>query len=128
MSNTREPKHSPFSPVGDPSTGHGQIPAQLQTALQQVRRDARELLEVGRVVAPEYLQGTAPFQDQVHVRSLIFDFLSHYALMLLEWAERAEAMTAEWSRLSSAEREQRALETIRRDFGLLPDPGASHDA
>jgi len=71
---------------------------------------------VRRVVAPEYLEGRAPFQEQVHVRALVFDFLSQYALMLLEWADRAEASANAWARLTAAERDRRALDSIRREF------------
>ncbi len=97
-------------------------PEQLRVALDQIRRDAHDVLDAGRIVAPEYLEGRAPFQDQVHVRALIFDFLSHYALMLLEWADRAETAIEDWPRLPVAERDELALETIRRDFGLFPEP------
>ena len=95
-------------------------PGQVDAAVQQMRADAHEVLSAGRVVAPEYLERRAPFQDQVHVRALVFDFLSHYALMLLEWADRAEAAANEWPSLSAAERERRALDSIRRDFARFP--------
>jgi hypothetical protein len=49
------------------------------------------------VVGPEYLAGTAPFQDQVHVRAFVFDFLSHHALMLMDWADRTEAVLDAWT-------------------------------
>src|SRR5262249_54600566 len=41
---------------------------QLEIALRQIKEDADAILDVGRVVGSEYLEGTAPFQDQVHVR------------------------------------------------------------
>jgi hypothetical protein len=63
---------------------------QLDRALDQVRADADAILDVGRVVAAEYLAGSAPFQDQVHVRALVFDFLSSHARMLREWVDRTE--------------------------------------
>ena len=44
---------------------------QLDVALDQLRADAHAILEVGRVVGPEYLAGTAPFQDQIHTRALV---------------------------------------------------------
>src|SRR2546423_11717437 len=39
---------------------------QLKAALAQVRVDAHAILDVGRVVGPEYVNGSAPFQDEVH--------------------------------------------------------------
>lgn len=57
---------------------------------QQLRRNMRffwpraesriyadAILDVGRRVAAEYPTSTEPFQDQVHLRALVFDFLSN---------------------------------------------------
>jgi DNA-binding PadR family transcriptional regulator len=87
--------------------------AQLRAALDQVKADAEAILEVGRVVGPEYLAGTAPFQDQVHARSLVFDFLWSHATMLRRWAERAEATIDGWDALPADARADAALAVIR---------------
>ncbi len=96
----------------------------VDRALERVRADAHAILDVGRIAGPEYLAGTAPFQDQIHVRALVFDFLSHYALMLLDWADRTEAAVAEWNHQSPQERAAAARERIA---GFLvefpPTPG-----
>jgi|SRR4051794_853120 len=98
---------------------------QLAVALDQVRADADAILEVGRAVATEYLAGTAPFQDQVHLRALVFDFLSSHALMLRGWADRTEATIDSWADLSAAERAKRAQATIANDLEHYPaSPGA----
>jgi DNA-binding PadR family transcriptional regulator len=86
---------------------------QLRLALDQVRADAEAILAVGRVVGPEYLQGTAPFQDQVHVRALVFDFLWNHAMMLQGWAARAAATIERWDEGSPAERTAAAQALIR---------------
>jgi PadR family transcriptional regulator AphA len=91
-------------------------PEQLQAALTQVKADADAILDVGRVVGTEYLAGTAPFQDQVPARALVFDFLWNHALMLRQWAVRAEATIARWDELSSAERTALALAIIRENL------------
>jgi DNA-binding PadR family transcriptional regulator len=88
-------------------------PEQLQAALDQVKADADAIMDVGRVVGSEYLAGTAPFQDQVHVRALVFDFLWHHATMLRDWAERTETTFARWNEQSLDERTSSALATIR---------------
>lgn len=93
---------------------------QLSVALDQVRTDADAILEVGRVVAAEYLAGTAPFQDQVQYRALVFDFLSSHALMLREWADRAEAVIAAWPGLSESERAHRAQAAIATGLERFP--------
>ena len=92
---------------------------QLQAALDQIRTHAEEILAMGRTVGAEYLAGTAPFQDQVHVRAFIFDFLSNHARMLLEWADRTEEELARWPDLSAAERTSRAVQRIRDGLSLL---------
>ena len=96
-------------------------PEQLQVAIDQVRADADAILDVGRVVASEYLAGTAPFQDQVHVRALVFDFLSSHALMLREWADRTEQATASWPDAAPRTRERTAKASIEATRARYPD-------
>jgi PadR family transcriptional regulator AphA len=86
---------------------------QLQAALDQVKADAEAVFQVGRVVGDEYLKGTSPFQDQVHVRALVFDFLWSHAMMLRSWTERAEAAIDRWQRMSPEERDRLGQEVIR---------------
>jgi len=94
----------------------------LAAALAQVRADAEAILAVGRVVGPEYLAGTAPFQDQLHARALVFDFLWSHALMLRGWAARADAAIAGWEGAAPPARAEVARETIR-DLLAVDAPG-----
>jgi DNA-binding PadR family transcriptional regulator len=87
---------------------------QLAAALEQVRADADAITDVGRVVADEYAAGTAPFQDQVHVRAIVFDFLWHHAQMLREWADRTESTFAAWEKQSTVQRNRAAVDEISR--------------
>jgi PadR family transcriptional regulator, regulatory protein AphA len=93
---------------------------QLFAALEQLRRDAQAILDVGSVVGPEYLHGTAPFQDQVHVRAFLFDFLSHFAFTLRDWANRTEAQVRRWDTLDDADRSTDALALIANVLGMYP--------
>ena len=97
-------------------------PEQIDAALARIRRDAEEILEQGRIVAPEYLERRSQFQDQVHVRALVFDFLSSHALMLLDWADRAEQTARRWPESTPEEREREALATIEEAFARFPTP------
>jgi DNA-binding PadR family transcriptional regulator len=99
-------------------------PEELMAAIGQVRRDGQAVLDVGRVVGAEYLAGSAPFQDDVHARALVFDFLSHHALALIAWADRAGATVATWGSATDAEREAEAIETVRRCLAGYPAPPA----
>jgi DNA-binding PadR family transcriptional regulator len=94
----------------------------VQRALDQVRADANAILDVGDVVAAEYAAGTAPFQDQVHVRALVFDFLSSYALMLQGWADRAEPVVHAWKKASPTKRDAAAVAAIARMHASYPRP------
>jgi DNA-binding PadR family transcriptional regulator len=97
---------------------------QLHAALEQVRADADAILSVGRVVGPEYIEGVAPFQDQVHVRALVFDFLWNHAKMLEQWADRTEMAIERWNVLSPAEKAEAALATIQRNLDTeAPEAG-----
>jgi len=97
-------------------------PEQLHVAIDQVRADGDAILDVGRVVSTEYLAGTAPFQDQVHVRALVFDFLSSHALMLREWADRAEQAIHAWPRAAPRTRERAAKASIAAVRAQYPEP------
>jgi DNA-binding PadR family transcriptional regulator len=85
---------------------------QLSIALEQIRADADAILDVGRVVGAEYLAGTAPFQDQIHVRALVFDFLSSHALMLQQWADRADHAISKWESSTPHARQRAAQQSI----------------
>lgn len=98
---------------------------QAYRALDQVVADAQAILDVGRVVGPEYLGGTAPFQDQVHVRAFVFDFLTNHALMLLEWAARTRAMLDAWPGMSADARDAAARDSIARLLAAYPPPAGA---
>jgi len=93
---------------------------ELLAAIAQIREDGQAILDVGRLVAAEYLDGVAPFQDQVVVRALVFDFLSEHARMLVEWADRAEAIVREWPRQTERARQRAALDIIRQTLAGYP--------
>ena len=93
---------------------------QALAAIGQIRQDGNDILSIGRVVGPEYLAGTAPFQDQVHIRALILDFLSHHARMLTEWADRAEQAVTAWPAQSSRQRTDAALTMISANLAEYP--------
>ena len=98
---------------------------QLRIAVAQIRADGHAILDVGRVVGAEYLSGTAPFQDQVHLRATVLDFLSHHARMLIDWADRTDATLDQWARASDKRRTSHALDTIRENLDAYPRPVAT---
>ena len=70
---------------------------QLLDAVNQIRQDAETLFDQGRLTGEEYLAGTAPFQDDVAYRALVYDFLFHYARILHDWADRTETVLTGWA-------------------------------
>lgn len=102
---------------------------QLLATLNSVQADADELLKLGTGVGQEYLEGHAPFQKQVEVRALVYDFLINYAVCIREWAMRTKTEVESWDQLSAKERRERGLRLIESDmkkFGL-PSNSQSSD-
>jgi hypothetical protein len=97
--------------------------AQLLNAVRQVRSDADALFAQGRRTGEEYVCGTAPFQDDVAYRALVFDFLFHHAQMLHEWADRSETVIAGWTDCEPDA--VGAVERIRALVDRLPPPEAA---
>ncbi len=92
----------------------------IRRAVDQVERDAHEILAVARTVAAEYEAGTAPFQDHVHVRVFVFDYLTTQATGMLRWAQATHAALDEWPRLSEPARARQAVQRIRERVRELP--------
>lgn len=74
---------------------------QLLTMLAQVRSDVDALLALNNGIRQEYVDGTAPFQHQAHVRTLVVDFLTDLADILDAWVERTTAEVASWDDLAA---------------------------
>jgi PadR family transcriptional regulator, regulatory protein AphA len=86
---------------------------QLLSAIDQAERDVQQLVdEVRPRIAREYLEGRAPFQQHVHVRAFIFDFLTDYGLVVRRWAERTRAEVVGWDDVGAGDKSERALEII----------------
>jgi hypothetical protein len=100
----------------------------IHAALDQVERDANDVLAVGRTVATEYQNGTAPFQDHVHVRAFVFDYLTTHATGMLDWVARTRAALAEWPHLNDTERAARAITRISEHARRLPPNPPNPDA
>jgi DNA-binding PadR family transcriptional regulator len=94
---------------------------QLHAAVAQVRADGEAILDVGRTVAAEYAAGTAPFQGDVAYRSLVFDFLSNHALMLIAWADRADAALDAMTGHDDGDNRTTAIDRVARIRASYPD-------
>ncbi len=86
----------------------------LLHAIRATREHARQMLALGEPLAEEYVHSLHPRQREVHLHALSFDYLHRWALMNLEWADRAEREVLRWDGMASnPARAGRALATIR---------------
>ena len=92
---------------------------ELRTAVAQVRADADAIIAVSQDVADEYMSGTAPFQDHVRVRALVFDYLRRHATAMSEWADAAEAHLDAIQGASDADADAAGVELIARSHKSL---------
>jgi DNA-binding PadR family transcriptional regulator len=91
---------------------------QLMATLEQVRRDAQEMLGFAGAVKQEFLEGRADLQDQVYLRAHAVDFFVSLLTMVDSWAERTLAEIDTWEDLSSEGKNGRGLEIM----ATLPAP------
>jgi hypothetical protein len=76
------------------------------------------MLAIGERLGDLYLAGEHPFQDEVHVRALTFDYLYNWARFTIEWADRSEAEVSAWRDLRpGAAKHRRALARLRAMTG-----------
>ena len=92
-------------------------PAELLHAVRKVGADGLEIRQVGAPIGEAYLAGTAPFQDQVHVRAFVLDFLWSYSVLLTDWAERTARELERWPRLTPEQRRRRGQRIIAARMG-----------
>jgi PadR family transcriptional regulator AphA len=97
----------------------------LKRAIGVVGQDVEEIFATARVVGPEYVDGTAPFQDDVHVRALVFDFLHGFAMFTRDWSRRAQDYVDGWEGLDDEARARQGVDLIRRRLDSIPEPRES---
>jgi DNA-binding PadR family transcriptional regulator len=92
--------------------------ADLLRALAAAREQAQAMIAIGDGLADQYLARTHPFQDEVHIRALTFDYLYNWARFTIEWADRCEDEVSGWRDLRrGAAKERRALARLRAVTG-----------
>ncbi len=97
-------------------------PEMLKKTLLKVEEDAGVLSLLGTNIAREYLAGTAPFQEEIEVRTFVFDFLVHYADLYKEWVVRTREELQLREGRSADERKKMALDLMRKNIAKLNLP------
>lgn len=90
----------------------------LLRAIATARAQAEAMIAIGEGLADLYLAGEHPFQEDVHIRALTFDYLYGWARHTIEWADRAEADVRSWRDLRpGAAKHRHALARLRAITG-----------
>jgi PadR family transcriptional regulator, regulatory protein AphA len=104
-------EHEPLLRVFISSNG---TRADLLSAISAARAQAEAMIAIGDRIGEQYLTETHPFQAEVHIRSLTYDYLYSWARFTIEWADRAEAIVKGWRDVRpSAAKHRGARERIR---------------
>jgi PadR family transcriptional regulator, regulatory protein AphA len=82
--------------------------ADLLQALESMREEAERMLKIADQMVPAYLEGRAPWQDRMHVRALMIDFLTHFAELTWKWSERSIQRIDTWKDLELKGKEDAA--------------------
>jgi hypothetical protein len=81
------------------------------------------MLAIGDRIGDLYLSGQHPFQEEVHIRALTFDYLYNWARFTVGWADRAEAEVSRWRDVRPApSKHGRALRRLREILARGGDP------
>ena len=94
----------------------------LLRTLRHTRVDIQHLLDTATEVADEYLEGDAPFQQHVHARGFVFDFIYRYAHLVRGWADRVIAEVEQWPDVVPEGKAQHGLHLIEAVLRELPPP------
>jgi hypothetical protein len=93
----------------------------LLRALEVAREDAEGLLRQAIAIGTEFTEGRHQFQDQVHIRAILFDYLWNFGLNMYLWADRSIEEVAMWPGLDvSCAVQRRGQELIARCLQKAP--------
>src|SRR5579875_14552 len=102
---------------------HARTITELLSALDAAEAHALQILATAERIASEYLEGHHEYQEQVHLRAFIFDYLLNSAIFTSQWAARTRAEISQWQNLSpTPAKHRRALTRIRSLIRQRPSP------
>ncbi|MGQ0669504.1 MAG: PadR family transcriptional regulator [Actinomycetota bacterium] len=93
-----------FEPLLRVHLAHFGTKEELLRALEAARTDAHRLLRQGVVIGTEFASGRHQFQEQVHVRAILFDYLWSFGLGMYLWAERSIEQVQTWPGIDGSKR------------------------
>jgi PadR family transcriptional regulator, regulatory protein AphA len=98
-------------------------PDDLIRALTAARDDAEQLLRQAIVIGTEFTEERHQFQEQVHVRAILFDFLWRFGLTTYLWADHWIERVGTWPSMELTEPARR--EALALISGHLEDAPAA---
>ena len=94
----------------------------LVNALERARDDAEGLLRLAVTIGGEFAEARHQFQDQVHVRAILFEYLWSYGLATYRWATSSLDVIDDWTDLApTADRLEVGRERIEELIRGAPD-------
>jgi DNA-binding PadR family transcriptional regulator len=91
----------------------------LLRAIDRIATDAAELIRQALVIGTEFVDSRHQFQDQVHVRALLFDYLWTTGVSNYLWAQRSRRTVERWHSIDGDRRSRAA--GVRRIAELLAE-------
>ena len=75
--------------------------AALAATLDRTIEQARARLAIGNALAGEYLAGSGPYPERMHVNALVWEYLRRHHQTILDWATWAAAIVHSWDTTES---------------------------
>jgi hypothetical protein len=80
----------------------------LLANLERIRADVAGMTVLNDRIIAEYGSGQAPFQRQVHIRTLVVDYFTQFLDVTEQWVRRTTEEVAGWTDLDGAGKPLRA--------------------
>jgi DNA-binding PadR family transcriptional regulator len=97
---------------------------ELLATLEAARSEGVALVAQALVIGGEFASGSHQFQDQVHVRAILFDYLWAHGLGLADWATRSIEVVSAWTdlepTLANTERGRERIAALIEQAPLRP--------
>jgi len=82
--------------------------AALAATLSGIVEQAQARLAVGHALAREYLDGTGPYPERMHVNALVWEYLRRHHQTILDWATWAGDIVRGWETTATTPSNQSA--------------------
>lgn len=93
----------------------------LTRTLESARAQADELLRQADIIGSEFAHERHQFQEQVHVRAILFDYLCQFGRAMHDWADRSLTEISAWPDIAAdPAARRRGVELIARHLAELP--------